>query len=339
MLVIASLGVFIILMTLLVGCAREEEKAAKPLYEEKPLSVFPPGAMLVGSYDIEETRTGEAVKEYDNMIQDNPQFKEQMDKIKETVGLDPFKDIDKVVAAVYFISPEDANVLIMGKGNFDQERIIATLKEEAPNPVEEDSYKNITYYKTLLEKKNLYLAFPHSQFILGGTELQLFQNSIDRFENPLTSVLEDNTLREVLGIVDKSSPFWLAGNVPPSVLENLGEDPNVQFLGNIKSFYFFSRQTGEDISYTEIGTICSSAESAEEVKNAVQGLLNQAKGLIGMFMAGNDAFNIIFDNILIKADGNRAILVLELTNEEIEEFQTKLQEMQKQFEGMMQPPQ
>lgn len=325
-------------LILLGGCAKKE---AKPRYEDEPIVLFPSGALIVASVNFEKYRTPDTEKEFENMLATNPVFKEQFDKVKETIGLDPFRDIDRVDVALYIPEEgtgEEGEALILGKGTFNETKIIAAINKELPSPVKENSYKNMKYYTGKIKEEDAYLAMPRPRFMVAGSDEKLFQSCLDRFENPLPSVLDDAGLKEVLSSVDRKSPFWLAGKLPTIARDKLEQDENSAFLGKVKSYYLFLKEPAEKGFYMEAGAVCDSDTGAEEVKKGVQNFLTQIRGFL-MFAPGADALNMLLDKALVTAEGKTTKLVIKLTEQETKEFQQKWEEAQKQLQQMMPPPQ
>ncbi|MCD6385945.1 hypothetical protein J7M23_09250, partial [Candidatus Sumerlaeota bacterium] len=331
----------VILSSILIsfgGCAKKE---AKPRYEDEPIVLFPSGALVLASLNLEKYRTPEAEKQFEKMLSTNPLFKAQMDKIKETTGIDLFRDIDSISFAIYIPeggTGEEGEALVLSKGRFNETKIIAAIKKEAPSPIKENSYKNTKYYSGTFKNNNAYLALPRPRFAVASSDEKLFQGCLDRFENPLPSVLEDPALKEVLSTVDRQSPFWVAGKLPAIARDKLVQNEDSAFLGKVKSYYLYFKQPAEKGMYMEIGTICDSSADAEEVKKGLQNFLTQIKGFL-MFAPGGEAANILLDKALVETEGKTTKLVIKLTEQELKELQQKMQESQKQFQQMMPPPQ
>lgn len=336
---ILRLAVFSLLLCLLSGmfvaCAPKEKR---PTVEEEPMVAFPQGAILLASVNFEEQRTPEAVKEYENVLSTNPYVKEQIEKIKETTGLDLYKDIDRIALALYEAKEEEGKkgvkLLLIGKGKFNEEQLITAIKKNIPAKLETAKFRNVNYYFGSFEESEGFLAFPPPHFAVAGTNKKLFEESLERFENPLASALEDVALKELLKSVDRKSPLWLAGKVPSGSLDEIAKGEGCKFLKGISGYYFYSKEKPDKSSYIELGAICLTAADAEEVKKGFQDFLTKAKGFL-MFIPGGEALTMIVDKALVSAEEKKTKVVIELTEEEVADLRKKLEEMQRQFQQVL----
>ncbi len=317
------------------GCAQEAEEQTRE--EIGPLAVFPTGAIVVGQVNMEIYRTPDTMKEYKSMLKENVAFKQQMDELQKSTGLDPLEDIDIISLGVYMPEPdaEEATLLLSGKGGFDETKIMATIKENSPNPVEEEPYKNMTLYSSAYENTKAYLAFPEPQFVVASTSKRILQEALDHFEMALPSALSDAQLKEAIDNVNMDSPIWFAGQVPGVAKKSLETNPQAAFMADIDGFYLFFNEPTAKGFYMELGALCASADGAEEVKKGVQNALQQFKPFLS-FWPGGEAFQIFFDKALVTAKGTKATLEVSLTEAEMDTFKQKMESAQKEMQQMMQ---
>lgn len=327
--------IVLVLFTSLVGCTK---KPQKPSVEQEPMIVFPPGAVMVMSINMAEQRTPEASKEYEEMLRKDLNLKEQIDKIKETIGMDVFKDIDHIALGLYYDAQkseaERLQVLVLGKGKFNEDKIISLVKKESPNPVATIKYAGLNYYTTDLENNiKGFLAFPKPEYLLFGTNQKSFENSIDRFSSPLPSTLEDAALSEGLKSVNRKAPFWIAGIIPSDLLDKSSQNKTATMLKKISAYYFYVQPKPDKGSYIEFAAICKSEADAGELKKGIQDLLNQIKGFM-MLIPSGDAMSILVNKALVSAEGKKAKMVIELTEKEIIDMKAKFEEMQKNLQPL-----
>ncbi|MCX7765495.1 MAG: hypothetical protein N2246_02160 [Candidatus Sumerlaeia bacterium] len=325
----------LLLFTSINGCTKKQQK---PSVEQEPMIVFPPGAVMLMSVSMAEQRTPEASKEYEEMLRKDSNLKEQIDKIKEATGMDVFKDIDHIALGLYYDAKKEEServkVLVLGKGKFNEDKIVSLIKKESQNPVTTIKYAGMSYYTAEIDKNiNGFIAFPKPQFLLFGTNKESFESCIDRFSTPLPSTLEDVALSEGLNSVNRKAPFWLAGTVPAGVLDKSSENKTTAMLKKISGYYFYVQPKPDKGSYIEFGAICGSVADAGELKKGMQDLLNQIKGFL-MLIPSGEAMNILVNKALVSAEGKKAKMVIELTEKEIIEMKAKWEEMQKNLQPL-----
>lgn len=332
-------------MVLSTGCSSQEQqqqptssKSTTSAKEINPLGLLPSGPILIASFSMKEYRTPDAMKEYEEMLSSNQQFKEQMDKIKETTGMDIIRDIDSVGFGLYMTTSEvpEPKFILAGSGKFDEQKLIDAIKKEAPpeSEITESKYKNYKVYSGKMETDNAFLAFPKDNIVVAANDKAYIEQALDRIDTTLPTALTDSALKDTMVKVDKKAPLWVVGKVPDASREDMKANQESAFMAEVNSYYMFYKQTEQKGMHIEIAALCATPAGADSVKQGVQNLMNQFKPFLS-FSPGGEAFTTFFDKALLTAEGNTAKLTIQMTEQELEDFKKKMEAAQTQMQQMM----
>ncbi len=296
----------------------------------EPLIVLPEDATIVGGLEIGQINE-------DSLLFQTEEVKQGLEEIKAKTKLDLLKDLDRAVFGLSKVGAQESTIVALVQGQFDPAAITSALKEEFQDgKVEEKTADPYNY--TVMEKggEKVAFGFPVSEsFVLSNNE-EALKSALRQFDKPTKSVMDNKEISSLLGNVDRTSNFWLAGLVPEEMEEQVKDNPQAAALGKVKKFSIELKCTKEvDLG---LAGYCATAEEATGVKDAVKSALEQFKFAFAFIPQGEQLMKL-YEKIQVTADGATAKLSFSLSEEEIKQLQETFAEMKKEMEmpGMPEP--
>ena len=306
-----------------------------------PLIVLPVDATIVGGVEIgslgEQKEKPEFAKEM--LGAQVEEVKEMLERIKTKANLNLPEDLDRVVFGLSNVGPQEPTIVALFQGRFDPEAITSAVKEEVQDCTFEDKTFDSYKYTVMGQEGDDWLAFgfPASEFAVLSNDEEALKTALGQFTKPAKSVMDNKEIASLLGNVDRTSNFWLAGLVPAEVEERVKDNPQAAALGKVKKFSMMLKATkGVDL---ELAGYCTTPEEATSVKDTIADSLEQFKFLFAIIPQGQELMKL-YDKIQVTADGATAKLSLSLSEEEIKQLQETIAEIQETLipEPMDLPP-
>jgi hypothetical protein len=258
---------------------------------------------LVKKYALEQAKAALAA---------NPQAQQ----VIKATGLDPLKDIERVIATN--AGGVTGKTLILIKGNYQPEKIHATITEVAKTNTNIKLHKEGIFqvYEAKGEQgEPLFLAFANNQTLVGSPSkeylLNILQGKVKAEKKPLQPILEKLTCKESVCV---------AAVVTPDMQNSIAA-VNPQFkdlAGKLTAV------TGTiDLTNAITGTVnvhTSDAMAAAQVRMMVQGFLP----LLKVFANGQEQLapfvKDIFDNIKVNSNKEVATVSIKISDELIQKI-------------------
>lgn len=298
----------------------------RPITEKikaEPLIVLPEDATIVGGLEIGQISE-------DSLLFQTEEVKQGLEEIKAKTKLDLLKDLDRAVFGLSNVGPQEPTFVALVQGRFDPAAITSALKEEYQDGKVEEKTAD-PYKYTVMEKSGEKVAFgfPASEFAVLSNDEEALKTALRQFDKPTNSVMDNKEIASLLGNIDRTSNFWLAGLVPEEMEEQVKDNPQVAALGKVKKFSIELKCTKEvDLG---LAWYCTTAEEATGVKDTVESGLQQSKFFIGFVPQGEQLMKL-YEKIQVTADGATAKLSFSLSEEEIKQLQETFAEMKKEME-------
>ncbi|MDT4956075.1 MAG: hypothetical protein QOJ02_4213 [Acidobacteriota bacterium] len=249
-------------------------------------------------------------------------------KIKSGVNI---LAIDSVVAGMQFdgavthnMKKENFGIVIIAHGDFDANALIAFLKRETKGKVHEETYGGKVIYsepqpaKKKAERELAALTVLDANTVALG-DLPQVRAAVDAFAG------KGRVDSSLVGLAagDSSSLIGLAGNVPPSLIEDLKEtapqnDPTAQAIQKaitgLKQLFVSIGATPSDFNIIT-GARLSNAEQAASLGDMLMGLRQQA-------IAGVDEQEIrsLIESTKITTQGDEVLIKADIKNEDVQDF-------------------
>jgi len=241
--------------------------------------------------------------------------------------------IDSIVAGMQFdgavthnMKKENVGIVIIAHGDFDASALIASLKRETKGRVNEERYGGIVIYsepqptsgKKKAERELGALTVLDANTVAVG-DLPQVRATVDAFAG---KGRVDSSLVE-LAERDSTSIIGLAGNVPPSLIEDLKEtapqnDPTAQAIQKaitgLKQLFVSIGATPADFNIIT-GARLGNAEQAASLGDMLTGLRQQA-------IAGVDEQEIrsLIESTKITTQGDEVLIKADIKNEDVQDF-------------------
>jgi hypothetical protein len=266
--------------------------AAAPSRAAEPDRLLPPDADVVMSVNVRQALGSEIVKRYalENLKQTLQGNDAQ--KLLRDLGLDPLKDLDRVVVGMSGKDETDFKYLVVIHGTFDPDKLYKAA--EAQTRLDADHFalvkdgKDVMFkytpdngnplYGTVVDDKTLVLSGDKKGI---ATALAVPPKGKAELGRELTGLI---------GKMDDKATLWVAalanGRLEKVKLKGPGANPGIQNqLGNLQTATLVVR-VEKDVDLN-IGLGMKDTDSAEEAGKTVGELLQTVKGALP-FLAANE---------------------------------------------------
>ena len=281
-----SLGLTLLLAVSLTACATSSSIKAGSATAQALVKLLPKSTGGVIALDVHRAMslaaTAKALK--------NPMAKEKYDEFIKVAGIDPMKDVYLLVIGFTGAS----NAMIEEGGaivnlNYQKDRLLALIKDRAPNHGEE-LYNGVTVYSNLddgKDKQATWAAFLDDSNISFGSEKGV-KGIIDVYQKRAESAWKNAALTGNLKKVDQQAIAWGAFAVPPDLVKKGAQStPQLKVLEGVTALTFsFDVRLSNYIA--DIRTLGGTKEQNEELAKTVTGLKAMGSMLAGQEPAIGD---------------------------------------------------
>ncbi len=266
--------------------------AATPTRAAEPDKLLPPDADVVVSMNLRQALGSEIVKRYalENLKQTLQGNDAQ--KFLRELGLDPLKDVDRVVVGMSGKDETDFKYLVVVHGTFDPEKLYKAA--EAQTRADADHFalvkdgKDVMFKYTPDNGNPLYgTVVDEKRVILSGDK----KGIADALAVPASAKAKlGGELTTLIKGMDDKSTLWVAalanGRLDKVKLKGPAANPGIQnSLGNLQTATLVVR-VEKDVDLN-IGLGMKDNDAAEEAGKTVNELLQTVKGALP-FLAAND---------------------------------------------------
>lgn len=267
--------------------------AAPAARAAEPDKLIPADADTVISVNLKQLVDSEFAKKF--ILEDMKKGfeKQEVKQFLTDIGLDPFKDIEKLVVAsveTKFAAGTDPNFLIVVRGSFDAEKLFKRAEAETrANPdkftMVRDGGTVMFKYQPDNEKPAVYATVANDKTVVAGSEKKLVTNALKAADTGKPAPLKKE-LAELIKKADDKASIYIASVVSGK----LGDIPIPQQAGPIKLGDFgkalpstetalITVRVSNDVAL-DVAVGMKDEEAANDMRNAVADLLDQLKPLV-----------------------------------------------------------
>ena len=319
---IIAVGIF----TLLFGLSTCAKKELSP---DTALSVLPKDAAFVLSANVKKFAETGLFKE---MMKD-PKNLEGYNKFIATTGINPEKDIERIVVAGSFGDQAQKNIALAAFGNFDKDKILAGIKKEGGDKLDlvMSNYEGTELYKVSEQQEPFSMGFINPRCMVAGGE-EGIRKLIDLNKGKGESIEKNAELMALLKGIDQKSMMWGGGLIPPELSQKASGNPFTASLASVKSVVF-SVNMGDAFDLNLLGN-SDTEQNAKQVSDLLKSFISIGK----MTQSGKPSVMQAFDALIIGNKGNTVTVSIHLSKELMEkisqeaksEVESKIKEVQPQ---------
>jgi|GEM_PF-1527119 len=255
--------------------------------------------------------------------------KDEFVKVLDSLGFDPFKDLNTFVGAGSSFDP-DGKAFLIAHGNFDAKKFEDKAEEEAKNHGDILKIHKQGDHKVYEVKppdsgddKPIFVAVVDKGTIVASNDKDYVIDCFAVAAGSKTFTVKKE-LKDLLDKVDAKQSWWF---VMPGTVLNKGpvaqiaqqDEKAKKILEKIESITL-GIAIEKDFKLT-LGVGSKNAESAKELCEDLKGKFDEAKGLLSLFAGQKKELEPLVDAVnatKIGAEGNSVALKFELSEEVIE---------------------
>ncbi len=301
---------WLLLFVLVAGCQRD--KMAVPNATRQDAQLLPAGVNTIMYCDVRNVVQSALAQEVLQQIEGRMRKEmshERYEEFKSATGFDPKRDLHSVLVGALQAAPRHENFHAIVHGQFDEQKIVAFIKQKIDSSRHEISWQEETiaghrvYFNP--KKEKIGLCFVNGNTVYVGNR------------DWLSGVLEgkkSNEIPQVLAEAENKIRFgdqlWLAVSLDsslakPAFAHELRENfPKLESVENL----VFSAHVADGVKF-EGQVQCTNADDSKLMVDLMRGALAAAKLQVSKDRAAVDALN----SIQIDQKGEKARLHGELT--------------------------
>jgi hypothetical protein len=289
------------------------------------MDLVPDNASIIGSIQVKEIiNDKDLINAYDDTEKapDQPEtFDDAMDQVLEEIGLD-LRDCTKITMfADMTLFTEEQYLAFIVEGNFNEKDVINNLEDISETELVTRDYKGYTLYFD--DEDDFGIVFPSSKmFILGTTEA--IEDAIDTSKGDREKI-SGTTLDTYNQLGDSLLRFVF--EYPEAARRALNEEQaqgdfplSTESFSDIDIIGMSIDKEGEIVNI-RLNPHFSSADSAKDVENTLNGFIMLFKG-----MGGDAELSKLLDKISIVVSGSWVKISMDITTSEIGDLMESLQE-------------
>jgi hypothetical protein len=294
------------------GCRGGCRKSPSP--PETVLAHLPRGATFVAAVDLARIRTTALWGRVSALAEESPEDRKSLQRLSERTGLDPLRQIHRIVAAF----PDDARqsgqfaLLIDGEG-FDERRLVAYAREQG-SKIEVRSRKGRTLYGSG-NTAGFFLG--RSRFVLGGGGWA--EALADLADGVPGSAADNGELVHLVERVDRGRALWFAAVVPADLRRSLMADPKLESAGSVTRLAA-AADLGPGLTADLVADLSNAADAATLVAR-IQTTVRESKRNAKMLMLGLGPY---LDALVTRADGPTLRVSLALAEGQVKDLIDRL---------------
>jgi hypothetical protein len=289
---------------------------------------LPADAEFVSVVNVKQAASSAIFKKYGEeklraLLKDN----EQVAKIMEDLGFDPFKDVTSFVGAGSSLEP-DGKAYLIAHGNFDVKKIDDKAEEEAKNhgdilKIHKEGAHKIYEVNSPGDDKPLFVGLVDKGTMVGSNEKDFVLGAFEVASGKKTNTVK----KELKDLIEKSDPkqtwwFVMTGTVlgkSPLAAVAQQDEKAKKIIEKIDSLAL-GITVDKDIKLSfAIGS--KSAENAKELAEDLKTKLDEAKGMVALIAGQNKQLEPLVDvvnSIKVGTDGSSVTFKGEVGEELIE---------------------
>jgi len=276
-----------------------------PARAGEPDKLIPPDADTVAVVDVKQVLGSDVVKKY--ALEQLKQVLDGQDvkKILTDVGLDPLKDIERVVVASVDTSRNNTQLLVIAHGAFDADKMIKTAEaksKESPDRFAVVRDGNATLIKFSPEGGTpVFAAVPNGKTVVASNEKKLVAAAVAADAAGRPAGVKKELAELIRNADDKASLFVASvlkgkfdgGAIPGAANLPLQLAALERVLPKLETATV-AVQIGADVTAT-VNLRMADAASAKDMQEAVDGILKQVKPFVQLAAASDVRFKPLVD--------------------------------------------
>jgi hypothetical protein len=276
------------------------------------LSRFPAQTQVVVSIDFQRIRATQIWQRLSTLAGEDPADRKLIDEFRTRTGLDPFRQIHRLVAAF----PEEARksqafgLVIEGEG-FDEKRLLTYARDQARlrgSELQPRSHGSYTLWQTRAPGGVAGFFSGRGRFVLAGGGWAEQMATLAGGPAPSGTTAQKNPM--LLRLVERlgvKRSIWMAALVPDETRARLRADPRFGAQASVMRF-------GAGLDFGpglrgELDAELSNAEDARALVGRFDAFLRAARKSPEALLIGAGPY---LDAITSRADGPRALVQVEL---------------------------
>jgi len=290
----------LVLVMIFFSCEKSE-------IPEDPLLLIPSDSSLLFQIKLKDILNTEAVKK---LREKGAIPTKAINEIKERLNIDPFQDVESAIFALWSVNPPNGILLI--KGNFNEQKIIETLKKENVN-MKEEKYKYFTIYSIAEDKNPFAFSFLNWHNILVSKNPINVKKSIDTTfvkKKERKNIYDNETMKKLMLKLDFTSQIYGAADLKP-LLSAYPVFAQSEFLNAI-----FALKIDPNNLISKITIDFTGPTKAQDFKTAFDQSLSQ----LGSNPATYQFYPIVANSIKSTLAGNSVIVDINLTKDNLDQL-------------------
>jgi hypothetical protein len=282
------------------------------------LSGFPAETRFVASVDLAKIRSTALWSQLSAFSQEDPGDRKRIAELTARTGLDPLRQLDRVIAAF----PDNARergqyaLIVDGRG-FDQQRLVEYARSEAPQSrIEPVSRAGQTLWTGPSKTAGFFLGA--SRFVLGGGGWAELMADL-RAPGPHPSAADNDELVRLCARLDRRRGLWFAAIVPLDVRQLLLSDPRHDSAASVTRLTA-AADLGPGL-VAELVADLSNADDARALVKRIETTVAEAKRDGKVLMLGLAPY---LDALSARADGPTLRVSLKLSEPQVKDLVDRL---------------
>jgi hypothetical protein len=284
------------LILLAAGCGRG--CGARAPAPDRLLSALPAGTRFVVSIDIARLRSSALWSRVAALAEESPEDKQRLERLTRRTGLDPLRQIHRIVAAF----PDNPRaqgtfaLIIEGEG-FDEQRLVAFAREDSGAKLEPRTRGRRRLWSSGAGRPAAFFDGTTRVVLGAGAWADTMADLADGAPG-VRSAADDLELVHLVARGQPSRALWLAALVPLDVRQALMADPRLDSAGSVTRL-----AAGADLGpglTAELVADLSNAADARTLEGRIATTVRESKRNAKLLMLGLGPY---LDALEAHADG------------------------------------
>ena len=293
------------------------------------LALVPKDADVVLMVNLTQARESPLWKKAMEKLNSEAKSKKEYDDFVKKCSFDPIKEVDSIFLAFPQNVAEQKEYAVLIKGKFNPETVVNCMKttaKEKNEQISETEYNGMKLYGVDGKQPTFLAALGKRGIAIGGKEW--IKRIVDLYsgKGQVQSAKENPALVDLIKRTHTSDALWWAGVVPPSLVEKMGNNPQMTPIKSLKSVSgSVDPSKGLNLAaYLDLG---SDADAAA-LKTLASDQITKLKGTPAVQMMGMGAF---IETLKVDAKKNTFSLTVNMNQQQVDDLTTRLTGMAKQF--------
>jgi hypothetical protein len=301
------------------GCRHQGAGAAR----DPMLAELPDETRVVVSVDLARARAAPLWTRLAALAEDDPADRARIQAMVARTGLDPLRQIGRILAAFPDSARTDGKfaVVIDGQG-FDEKRLVAYAREEAAARglrIEASALAGRTLWATSGPERTGGFFVGNRRFVLGGGGWAELMAGLTEGRPRPPSAADNQELARLCGRIDRTRAVWFAAIIPVDVRRMLMDDPQHDSAASVTRLAA-AIDLGPGLKADLVADL-SNAADARVLVQRIQASAHEAKRNAQVLMLGLAPY---LDALSARAEGPSLRVGLSLTEGQVRDLLDRL---------------